>query len=129
MQMAALAHSVMRSAYLVLRRQPAGQLGRQRRLWRSSKSAAGGQHAKIRDNQPLLLTGSLPASWGANGGFGALQNLLLESNMLDGDLPVEWGSQGRFGGLARLDVSGNDLQGSIPASWGANGNLPSLTGL
>jgi hypothetical protein len=72
--------------------------------------------------------GSLPPTWGDSGGFGALQNLLVEGNQLTGSLPGTWGSAGRFGALSRLDVSDNQLQGSIPTAWGGSA-LPSLTAL
>ena len=38
--------------------------------------------------------GSLPSGWGANGGLGALQQLLIEDNQLDGSLPSQWGKSG-----------------------------------
>ena len=77
---------------------------------------------------PFRRAGGLPPTWGNGGGFGALQNLLVEGNQLTGSLPATWGSAGRFGALSRLDVSGNQLQGSIPTAWGGSA-LPSLTAL
>ena len=38
--------------------------------------------------------GSLPSGWGADGGLGALQQLLIEKNQLTGSLPSQWGSSG-----------------------------------
>lgn len=63
------------------------------------------------------LRGNLPASWGADGAFPALQRLDMSSNSLGGGLPPAWGNPAAMPDLRYLNVSYNGIEGNVPPAW------------
>ncbi|CAL8464777.1 g4312 [Coccomyxa elongata] len=72
------------------------------------------------------IEGQVPAAWGANGAFPALQVLHLSNNPgLNGTLPGSWGADNSsMTQLQRLMLSSTNVTGSLPAQWAAQ--LPAL---
>ena len=62
----------------------------------------------------LILTGTLPAAWGAEGAFPALDCLGLFADHLNGTLPAAWGSNMSFPSLRSLQLGPTRLTGSLP---------------
>lgn len=51
-----------------------------------------------------------------------LQGLHLDHNLFQGTLPSSWGTNGGMTSLHNISLTFNLLSGSIPASWGINAN-------
>ncbi|KAK9804546.1 hypothetical protein WJX73_007419 [Symbiochloris irregularis] len=75
------------------------------------------------------VSGTLPATWGANGGFANVGYIGIVSSPLGGSLPSEWAASGRFPKLYQLAVQDCHLSGSLPSSWGSANALPKLRSL
>lgn len=75
------------------------------------------------------FSGRLPASWGADGGFGELQLIDISQNQLSSTLPAEWGAPDRFQKLQALTLASNGLTGALPDTYGKAGAFPSLKSL
>ncbi|KAL3130219.1 hypothetical protein ABBQ38_008518 [Trebouxia sp. C0009 RCD-2024] len=74
----------------------------------------------------MSLTGSLPATWGQQGAFPALQDLQLGNSSQNGSLPPEWAGPAAFRQLSSLLLFSIGISGTLPLSWANNGSLPAL---
>ena len=62
------------------------------------------------------LTGTLPASWGAEGAFPALVHLDLHNAFVSGSSSTQ-----KAGGNARQMIQSNDVNQPLPPAWGVSG--------
>ncbi|CAK0772056.1 hypothetical protein CVIRNUC_003924 [Coccomyxa viridis] len=71
------------------------------------------------------LTYNLPDGWSSKGAasWPALRDLHLDANLMTGTLPASWGAGGSFPMLSNLTLANNNLSGSLPMSWGTNSQL------
>lgn len=70
------------------------------------------------------VTGSLPASWGAEGHFPNLLFLILSLTNLTGSLPASWGGEFSFPSIEGLIIGADavdisHLSGTLPSEWGS----------
>ncbi|EIE22891.1 kinase-like protein [Coccomyxa subellipsoidea C-169] len=65
------------------------------------------------------VTGPLPQTWGSStGSFRKLEGLHLDHNLIQGSLPPSWGTNGGMASLHNISLTFNKLTGSIPPAWG-----------
>jgi len=62
----------------------------------------------------VILTGTLPSSWGSSEAFVSLVQLSLEANCLSGALPADWASSSAFQRLNKLYIGSNRISGNKP---------------
>lgn len=62
------------------------------------------------------VQGTLPAELDR---LTALQQLSIVGQGFSGRLPASWGADGGFGELQLIDISQNQLSSTLPAEWGA----------
>ena len=83
-----------------------------------------------------LCVGSLPSMWGEEGAFSSLTVLFLTDNPLSGTLPAEWGGNNSWPALQQLELGASSslsppsrLSGTFPPEWGSPSAFPQLTKL